>query len=412
MKKFYALLFAFFILVCVCRDYGELAAFANSPKETHEPSLKRELSPAFTMTSQLLQPSGSHEDEYISQPHKQPEPAQNAVHEGSNKSIVTQPDESPAVQADENVTANGDNANDAINYIIVPRFYNLSVGKATEYLASYGINAKPDDEQAGADAPVVVVSFFGKWDDENFYFIPGKDVTLKVGGVPEEEQPKPYNKPHKAGNVAYLTFDDGPTKYNTQKILDILGSYGVKATFFVVGTAVERFPGRAKEINESGSIIGCHSYSHDYASIYSSKEGFLSDLERWYDVVSGELGEDYACTLYRMPGGSACARRYAGYGDIMAELEFREMLVFDWTMSNNDVWSRSKAGSLSPIDYMKKCFIEQLELIDGTGKPVIILMHETYDATVEMLPWAIELLLSKGYTFDTLDNLPASYLQR
>lgn len=300
---------------------------------------------------------------------------------------------------------------DAENYVIVPRFFNLNVAQALEYLASYGIDAKPDSDGAVPDAPVVVVSFYGKWDDENFYFIAGRDVTLKVGGVPDQPEPKDDMTP-KGVKIAYLTFDDGPSNYNTYRILDILDSYGAKATFFVVGNAIERFPGRVKAISESGNLIACHSYSHNYADIYSSKDGFLDDMQRWYDAVYAELGEDYCCSLYRMPGGSACARRYAGYSDIVDELARREFRVFDWTMSNNDVWSRSKAGDLSPVEYQKKCFREQLEALDATGKPVIILMHETYDSTVEMLPWAIELLQSKGYSFDTLEGYIGEYTQR
>lgn len=296
------------------------------------------------------------------------------------------------------------------SFIVVPRFYNLSVAETINYLAAYGITAHPENDGVKPDAQVVVISFCGMVDDESFYILPGYDVTLKVGASAEEPNPD-KNTPTPGGKVAYLTFDDGPTKENTQKIIDILESYGAKATFFVVGTAVQRFPGRTRLIIESGNAIGCHSYSHEYDTIYTSKDGFLSDMQSWYDAVCSDIGEDYACSIYRMPGGSANAKKYSGYTDIKAELEAREYKVFDWTMSNNDVWSRSKAGDLSPVEYEKKCFAEQLEQLDRLGRPIIILMHETYDSTVEMLPWAIELLQSKGYSFDTLDRFTGEYVQ-
>lgn len=314
----------------------------------------------------------------------------------------TEPADTPEIAPDADKASPG--------FIVVPRFYNLSVSETIDYLASYGITAYPESDAVSPDAQVVVLSFYGMVDDESFYILPGYDVTLKVGGVPEESKPD-NNTPQANGKVAYLTFDDGPTRENTQKIIDILESFGAKATFFVVGTAVRRFPGRTRLILESGNAIGCHSYSHEYDTIYTSKDGFLSDMQSWYDAVCSDIGEDYACSIYRMPGGSANAKKYSGYTDIKAELEAREYKVFDWTMSNNDVWSRSKAGDLSPVEYEKKCFAEQLEQLDRLGRPIIILMHETYDSTVEMLPWAIELLQSKGYSFDTLDRFTGEYVQ-
>ena len=65
-----------------------------------------------------------------------------------------------------------------------------------------------------------------------------------------------YNK-----KLVALTFDDGPN-YNTNRILDILDKYNVKATFFVLGTNINGNEGIIKRMNDLGMEIGNHTYSH------------------------------------------------------------------------------------------------------------------------------------------------------
>lgn len=65
-------------------------------------------------------------------------------------------------------------------------------------------------------------------------------------------------------HVAYLTFDDGPNRANTEKILDILEREHIRATFFLTGRNVSRYPDVVRRIYQSGHGIGVHSYSHDY----------------------------------------------------------------------------------------------------------------------------------------------------
>src|SRR5947209_897594 len=62
-------------------------------------------------------------------------------------------------------------------------------------------------------------------------------------------------------NEVALTFDDGPAP-ETEQILDTLNRYGVKATFFMIGRQVERYPRIARRVADSGHKIGNHSYSH------------------------------------------------------------------------------------------------------------------------------------------------------
>jgi peptidoglycan/xylan/chitin deacetylase (PgdA/CDA1 family) len=65
----------------------------------------------------------------------------------------------------------------------------------------------------------------------------------------------------KSDNALYLTFDDSPSP-DTLWLLDILEKHNAKATFFLIGQHIERFPDHAEEIVKRGHHIGNHSYSH------------------------------------------------------------------------------------------------------------------------------------------------------
>jgi peptidoglycan-N-acetylglucosamine deacetylase len=71
--------------------------------------------------------------------------------------------------------------------------------------------------------------------------------------------------------VVALTFDDGPSAPHTDSILDLLRDAGVPATFFVTGSALERFPGTAQRMAAEGHELGNHSYSHDVMVLRSQR---------------------------------------------------------------------------------------------------------------------------------------------
>ena len=99
--------------------------------------------------------------------------------------------------------------------------------------------------------------------------------------------------------VAYLTFDDGVSKY-TNEILDILARYNVKATFFPnwKGNSDEKY----KRIYDEGHAIGNHTYSHEYADVYTSRDGFISEVTRLNEKIRQATG--YTPVIFRFPGGS------------------------------------------------------------------------------------------------------------
>jgi Predicted xylanase/chitin deacetylase len=294
--------------------------------------------------------------------------------------------------------------------VTIPRIYGIPKDEAVEIFTAAGLTCEfTYANHHTAKDSVYSVQFYGKYDDDNYYITPGTTVTLRVslGMFAPKQAVAPSDK------TIYLTFDDGPSSVNTDKILEILKSYEIKATFFLVGTQMQYLPKQVKSVYDAGHALGCHSTTHRYADIYASKDAFLADIRTWEKTAADILGKDaIARNLYRFPGGSHQARgNPATYNNILMALDENKYSAFDWTMTNEDVYSRTRSGSAGPLEYVKNQFLTQLDRFEKSGSksPKILLLHETYDCTTEMLTWAIDLLVERGYTFDTLDNLDGNW---
>ena len=92
----------------------------------------------------------------------------------------------------------------------------------------------------------------------------------------------------------YITFDDGPTPGVTEWILKTLKKYDAKATFFVLGKNVERYPDLYEKILADGHIVGNHTYSHQ-KGFRMSLEDYLEDIDfASYSVQSNLFRPPYA----------------------------------------------------------------------------------------------------------------------
>lgn len=104
-----------------------------------------------------------------------------------------------------------------------------------------------------------------------------------------------------ASSGVHLTYDDGPHKTNTDLILDLLSAGEHKASFFLVGQEIEKFPEVAKRIQREGHALGYHSYSH----LHAKDVGFfatLNDLKK-----ASEIEQKYQLNFskrYRPPFGA------------------------------------------------------------------------------------------------------------
>lgn len=197
--------------------------------------------------------------------------------------------------------------------------------------------------------------------------------------------------------VAYLTFDDGPSK-NTLQILDILKEQCIKATFFVNGNNLSGEPGIYKRIADEGHTLGNHTFTHDFATIYQSVDNFMQDFLQLEDFLRHEAG--MTTGLMRFPGGSSAltARKVAGY-NIMEELipviRERGYDYFDWNIDSGDGTAKLTATEI--LENIKA----GSERVTGD---LVILFHDSYTkkTTVEALPQVITELKQKGYEFASL----------
>ncbi|MBP5745308.1 MAG: polysaccharide deacetylase, partial [Lachnospiraceae bacterium] len=141
----------------------------------------------------------------------------------------------------------------------------------------------------------------------------------------------------------YLTFDDGPS-LNTQRILDTLDEYDVKATFFVTGYQAEKHPEWYKEIVDRGHTIGMHSYSHVYRQIYSSSESFLADIDKLSEYIKQTTGTE--TRFLRFPGGSSNRVSTVAMSDLCMLMHERGIEYFDWNISSQDATTPAPSAAV------------------------------------------------------------------
>lgn len=196
--------------------------------------------------------------------------------------------------------------------------------------------------------------------------------------------------------IVYLTFDDGPGAY-TERLLNYLRKYNVKATFFVTN----QFPNYIhllKTMADDGHAIGVHTMTHSF-SIYSSESAYMRDFNAMHDIIKSQTGID--TKIFRFPGGTnnTVSRSYCR--GIMSALSGKMVnngyYYFDW---NVDCYDTSGYSS----SQIANTTIGQIR-----GKSVsIVLMHDIKKATVDAIPSIVEYCLKNGYVFEVLDeNSPA-----
>ncbi len=176
-----------------------------------------------------------------------------------------------------------------------------------------------------------------------------------------------------------LTFDDGPSA-DTERVLDLLGELNVRATFFMVGRQVQRFPQTARRVVESGHEIGNHSYSHPIY-LYRTPRETRRQLERTQQIINDVIG--VRARLARPP----CGVRTPAYFRAARALGLRTV---QWTVAGFD-WERCSPAQIAD------------SVLRGASAGSIILLHDgdsnnQHDrrATVAALPLIIKGLKEKG----------------
>jgi peptidoglycan/xylan/chitin deacetylase (PgdA/CDA1 family) len=198
-------------------------------------------------------------------------------------------------------------------------------------------------------------------------------------------------KSYEKGKLAFLTFDDGPSKNITPQILTILDNYGIKATFFVLGYMCEKNGAILADLTEKGHSIGIHSYSHELDKLLENEESFINEILMTENIIKKYLGEDFNTRLFRFPGGSFEDYKRV-YLDVLNEKGY---ITVDWN---------ALTGDTEYLNPTPEILLNRLKETIVNKDTIIVLMHDSdaKDATAEALPDVIEYLISEGYEFALL----------
>lgn len=176
-----------------------------------------------------------------------------------------------------------------------------------------------------------------------------------------------------------LTFDDGPHPNTTPLVLETLKKYNAKATFFMLGNMVSKYPDLAKQVYEEGHELGNHTMNH----LNLTK---LTKDEIYYEYNSTEQAiiqaTGHPSTAFRPPYGST--------NDLVKAVIPKTF--HRWTVDTMD-WKDRNSDQL--IANIKK----------DAHPNAIVLMHDIHPSTAEGLDAVLQYLQSEGYTFVTLSEL-------
>jgi peptidoglycan/xylan/chitin deacetylase (PgdA/CDA1 family) len=184
-----------------------------------------------------------------------------------------------------------------------------------------------------------------------------------------------------ADHEVVLTFDDGPLPPYSTRILDILASECVKATYFLVGRMAQSFPGTVRRIYNEGHTIGTHSQNHPLIFDKMPIARVQQEVDEGIESVSAALGDPRALApFFRIPG-------LARANDVEAYLASRSLITWSADFPADD-WFRR----ITPQEITRRA----LNRIEAKGKG-ILLLHDIHPATALALPTLLRELKARGY---------------
>ena len=181
-----------------------------------------------------------------------------------------------------------------------------------------------------------------------------------------------------------LTFDDGPSNRNTNRILDVLEQYNARATFFIIGKRIE---GRQEVIARAISLgceIGSHTWGHSDFTKYP-KRILISSLSQVDEAMQTNFG--YTMTLFRPPYGSINKDVEEGAEDMGYTMVLWSGSSHDWSIEDPDKIYRNTFNCAQ----------------DGA----IVLFHDIYDFTADAIERIVPDLIEQGYQLVTVSELIA-----
>lgn len=189
---------------------------------------------------------------------------------------------------------------------------------------------------------------------------------------------------HTQDRIVALTFDDGPSPY-TPAILNTLHRYGDHATFFEVGSQVQRYPQFSREVLSVGDEIANHSYSHPDL-LYLSNGSIWSQLAQTQNAIHAATG--ITPVWFRPPDGAIDTRVV----DVAWSLRLRTVL---WSVDPQD-WARPGIGVIV------------MRVLAAALPGSVILLHDgggDRSETLDALPAILGSFQREGYRVVTVSDL-------
>jgi|GEM_PF-338442 len=179
-----------------------------------------------------------------------------------------------------------------------------------------------------------------------------------------------------ADKEVILTFDDGPMPGKTDRVLEILDQYGVKATFLMVGQMASSYPAVAARVVNHGHSIGGHTYNHANLANAGTNRA-LADIATGNAAVTRATGTPIG--FFRFP-------YLADTGALRNSVAARGMVILDVDIDTKDYFKSSPetiaARTMAQVRARRKG---------------IILMHDIHRRTAAMLPLLLSQLKAGGY---------------
>jgi peptidoglycan/xylan/chitin deacetylase (PgdA/CDA1 family) len=197
---------------------------------------------------------------------------------------------------------------------------------------------------------------------------------------------------HGAGRAVALTFDDGPTRGVTDRVLEVLEREHVPATFFVVGRAARREPALLRRMASDGDEIENHSDTHAHLNVLS-EAALDAQIARTQDAIAAATGR--RARWLRPPFG-------ARNGAVLDAARRNGLRVVLWSAMLDETSPHADSDALTA------------RLLRGVGDGAIVVLHDgdqgrddggerAYEA--RLTPRVIAALRARGYRFVTLDGL-------
>lgn len=179
----------------------------------------------------------------------------------------------------------------------------------------------------------------------------------------------------KPGQFA-LTFDDGPHRSLTPKLLKILEKYGILATFFVVGQNAERLPNLVRGTYDAGHSLGSHSWSHAHLPTLK-REAAVMEIDSAQHLVSEIVG--LPISFFRFP--------YGGWSTLLlSHLIANNWTSFLWNVDSTDWKLRNPDVLLAKV-------LADLQ----TAKRGVVLFHDIQPQTIAIIPNLLHEMAKRKY---------------